>query len=162
MQPSREAFFCALSVNMVRLCCFVVFTMVKRPVGFGVLIGFGSLVGGIARLGTGKKCAWYMIAAGQSTCKRRLLKRSANTRGTFYGARSKELTALPDVLRSQSEAKQSQVRSIQGKYTSATSLVACEVEDTGFLRTWAGPWWSRWYLAARAQTYLAELAVMAP
>src|SRR5271170_5756720 len=50
---------------------------------FGVLIGFGSLVGGIARLGTGKECAWYMIATDQSTCKRRLLKRSANTRGTF-------------------------------------------------------------------------------
>ena len=39
--------------NMVRLCCSLVFTIVEEaPVSSGVQFGFGSLVGGIARLGT--------------------------------------------------------------------------------------------------------------
>jgi hypothetical protein len=34
VQPSREAFFCALPAN--DSVVFVVFTMVKRPVGLGI------------------------------------------------------------------------------------------------------------------------------
>jgi len=54
VQPSRKAFSVLWLLNMVRLCCSLFSQWLKRPVGFGVLSGFGSLVGGIASFGNGK------------------------------------------------------------------------------------------------------------
>ena len=130
MQPSREAFSVALAVNMVRLYCSLFSTIGEEAGRFEVLGGLRQL-GRWNRLvwGTGKDCAWYMIAMGQSICKRRLLKRSANSRGTFI-----ELKAGAHLLCQTYCVHSPKQSSLKGpyKYTSAASLVACEVEDTGF------------------------------
>jgi len=113
--------------------------MVKRASRFEVLIRFGSLVDGIARLATGKGvCVVYDRNGSIDLPKTAFEEVSKILGGTFM-----ELEAgTHRSARRYCVRSPKQVRSVQGKYTSAASLVACESRRHRLLRTWAGPWWS--------------------
>jgi hypothetical protein len=146
VQLSREAFFCALSVNMVRLCCFHNGEEASR---FGILIGFGSFVGGIARLGSGKECCVVYDRNGSIDLQKTALEEVSKYSGYLYRARKKgaHRSARPCCVHSpKSKAVSSKVHT-RASIPLPQAFVG-EVEDTGFFRTWAGPWWSRRYSPA--------------
>jgi hypothetical protein len=86
-----RSFFGALSVNMVQVCCSLVFQWVKR----------GQSVRGSHRLqqpggwnrsvGNWRECAWYVIATGSIDLQKTASKEVSEYSGCFYRSRSRSL-----------------------------------------------------------------------
>jgi hypothetical protein len=82
VQPSREA-FSVLCLLIWFGCVVRCFRNGEEASRIGVLISFKQLSGWNRSFGNWKRVCVVYDCNGQSTCRRRFLKRSANTRGTF-------------------------------------------------------------------------------